>query len=195
MKTLFFVLALLAAGNANALEITPLVGAGIEFGGDSLVNAPYSDGSRSEIEAGRGIFLRGGATAELLRTNSHALAVELAIGLKWASTKQARNGSVDWIRLPVEALAFYQNAENHFRLGAGISYQSGNNLKGSKDAAAVSTKFQDAAGLVLAGDYFLGQETNMGLGLRYTSISYQPTGATAKAKGDSLGLWFTYLIL
>jgi hypothetical protein len=192
MKILIPLILLLLPALAQAMNVSPLVMTGLEFGGDKLVSAHYSDGSTSDIQAGRGIVLAGGAVIDLTETAPHAFEAEATLGVKWTSTKAATNGEADWWRWPIEILSFYHNTEKHFRAGAGISYQIGNSLKGSKDASSLTTRFQNAAGIVFQGDYFVGEKNNVGLGLRYTLIQYSQAGSSNSVNGNSLGLEMTY---
>lgn len=193
-QTSILALVFLLATTANAAKISPIFTSAIEFGGDKLIDVTYTDGSKSNIEAGRGIILAGGAVINLTETTPHTFELQTTFGIKWTSTKQATNGEVDWFRWPLEVMSFYRNTEKDFRGGAGIVYQFGNELKGSKEASNASTKFDNSTGLVVEGDYFFGPEKNMMIGLRYTAISYKPliTGASS-VSGNSVGVSFNYV--
>lgn len=184
----------LASPLANAAKLSPVFTSGIEFGGDKLVDVTYSDGSKSNIEAGRGIILGGGIDIDLSETKPHTFEAQAKVAIKWTSTKQATNGEVDWYRFPVEILSFYRNTEKDFRIGGGLTYQFGNELKGSKDASNASMKFDNATGFVLEGDYFFGgQEKNWVVGLRYTAINYQAqTAGASSVSGNSFGMNLNY---
>lgn len=196
MKTLILLFGIfLLPFASNAAKVSPLFAGALEFGGDKLVDVTYSDGSKSNIEAGRGIILAGGAVVNFTETTPHTFEVQGTFGIKWTSTKQATNGEVDFYRWPLELLSFYRNTENNFRLGGGVTYQLGNELKGSKDASAISTKLKNALGFVVQGDYFIGAASNMALGLRYTTIQYETENFGGSASGNSFGLSFTYFWL
>ncbi len=191
-RQLFFTVTIfLFAQNCLAARISPLFNSAIEFGGDKLIDVTYTDGSKSNIEAGRGIIIGGGALFDLTETKPHAFELQTTLGIKWTSTKQATNGIVDWYRFPLEILSFYRNTEKDFRIGGGLVYQFGNELNGSKDASAASMKFDNATGFILEGDYFIGAEKNMVIGLRYTSISYNPQlSGGSSVNGNSFGMSF-----
>jgi len=173
----------------SSLKITPVVASALEFGGDILVDVTFSDGSKSNIEAGRGIYISGGFITPL----SNFFEIQSTLGLKWTSTKQAKNGVVDWVRYPLEFLGFYHNKELNFRAGAGLVYQLANNLKGTDDASVLSMKFENSLGFVVAGEYYIGAEKNRSLGLRYTSISYKPqTSGYPSVNGNSFGVSLTF---
>ncbi len=178
---------------ANAADISPFFSAGLEFGGDKLVDITYSDGSNSDIRAGRGILLSGGAVFVLSDTAPHRFELQPSLGIKWTGVKEAENGSVDFYRFPIEVLSFYRNTDSHFRIGGGVTYQVRNELKGTKDAALASTRFENALGLVLQGDFMVGKHRNMGFGLRYTAIKYEPKVGGDSVNGSSIGFIFTFV--
>lgn len=178
---------------ARAAHFSPVFTSALEFGGDNLVNLTYSDGSTSNIEAGRGILLGAGVDVDLTGTTPHRFEAQLTGGMKWTSTQKATNGEVDWYRFPIEFMSFYRNMEKDFRVGGGLVYQIGNQLSGTKEAAVVSTHFDNAIGFVLQGDWILGPEKNIGIGIRYTGITYKAQVAGASmVKGSSLGMCFEY---
>ncbi len=182
-----------AAVSSKAAKLSPVFTSALEFGGDKLIDVTYSDGSKSNIEAGRGIILGGGVNIDLTETKPHTFEAQATLGVKWTSTKQATDGSVDWYRFPLELISFYRNTEKDFRIGGGLVYQFGNELKGSKDASNASAKFDNSTGYVIEGDYFLGTEKNMSIGLRYTGISYNPRISGAGAvNGNSYGFNFNF---
>ena len=51
---------LFASESAQAVKVSKAIGLGMDFGGDKLVDVVYTDGSRSDIEAGRGVIINGG---------------------------------------------------------------------------------------------------------------------------------------
>lgn len=181
------------SATANAAKFSPVFTSALEFGGDKLVDVTYTDGSKSNIEAGRGIIIGGGVDIDLTETKPHTFEAQATLAVKWTSTKQATNGEVDWYRFPIELMSFYRNTEKDFRVGAGITYQFANELKGSKDASNASMKFDNATGFVLEGDYFVGTEKNLVVGLRYTSISYKPqVSGSSSVSGNSFGINLNY---
>lgn len=181
------------SATSNAAKFSPVFTSALEFGGEKLVDVTYSDGSKSNIEAGRGIIIGGGMDIDLTETKPHTFEAQATLGVKWTSTKQATNGEVDWYRFPIELMSFYRNTEKDFRVGAGITYQFGNELKGSKDASNASMKFDNSTGFVLEGDYFVGTEKNLVVGLRYTAISYKAqTSGSSSISGNSFGISLNY---
>jgi hypothetical protein len=165
----------------------------LEFGGDDLAEVTYSDGSKSKIEAGRGFLFFGGARLNVSNTTPHAFDAQASVGMKWAGTKQASNGEVDFFRWPIELLSFYRNTEKNFRLGGGFVYQIGNETRGSKAASAASMKLKNTTGVVLQGDYLTAPEGGIAVGIRYTFVRYEARSGGLSVDGDSLGFQITVL--
>lgn len=185
---------LFASESAQAVKVSKAIGLGMDFGGDKLVDVVYTDGSRSDIEAGRGVIINGGLIIDLSQTQPHTFETQMTFGWKFTSTKQAANGEVSFYRWPVELLSFYRNTDKKFRVGAGITYQFGNELKGTKEAAAASTTFNNATGWIVEAGYFVGAENNLVFSVRHTAISYQPVNSTASVSAASTGFGMTYWV-
>jgi hypothetical protein len=183
LKTLVL-LALTVPVASHAMDIRPLLKAGFDFGGDTLVTVLFSDGSSETIKANEGFYIGGGAS---IVTDSKRVEIELSLAYKF-SVIDADNGDVEFTRIPFEALAFYR--WDKVRLGGGLTYHINPELEGSGIAAPVDVNFDDALGFVLQADY--GFTDRMAIGLRYTNLKYEVRGSSASAKADGLGLTFSY---
>ena len=177
---------------ASASIVSPAMTLGAEFGGEKIVDVVYADGSRSDIEAGRGLFLSGGVVINLSETIPHTFETQLTAGFKFTSTKQASNGEVSFNRWPIELLTFYRNTERYFRFGGGVVYQVSNELKGTNAAANATASLKNATGLVLEVDWFVGAQHDLVVGARYTAISYQAQNSSS-VSGNSYGLVMTFV--
>lgn len=190
MKTVVVILIFFSTIYAQTIQ--PVAATSLEFGGEQIAYATYTDGSRSNIDAGRGIRLVGGFDFIFFRELKNELILETTLGIKWTSTKAAKNGSIDWLRFPIEALVLYRLHDSPIRWGAGLTYHLNNSLKGSKDISALNVVFDNTVGVTLAVDYLLPSEShNISIGGRYTSISYA-SGLTGRLSGNSLGLNFNF---
>src|SRR5689334_21164215 len=113
----------------HAVSVKPLVGINEEFGGDRLVKVVYSDGSESDVDAGQGFSLFGGAALEgLIDLKPFSIDLQGTLGVKYATIQQASNGNIDFFRFPAELLVF-----GHWmglRVGAGPTYHFANSLSG-----------------------------------------------------------------
>jgi len=165
------VLALISAAAvpvcSHAADVRPIIKAGFDFGGDTVVSVGVTGGGSSSksIKANDGVFVGGGAS---ILMDSKELEVELSASYKF-STIAAQNGDIDWTVLPLDALVFYRLP--NVRLGGGLTYHLGPTLRGSGAASGLDAKYDDALGFVLQGDYVLRNRYNFGL--RYTSVNYK----------------------
>jgi len=165
--TLALAIAAATPFDSHAVDVRPIIKAGFDFGGDTVVSVGVTGGSSSSksIKANEGVFVGGGAS---ILMDSKELEVELAASYKF-STIAAQNGDIDWTVLPLDALVFYRLP--NVRLGGGLTYHLGPTLKGSGAASGLDAKYDDALGFVLQADYMLKNRFNFGL--RYTNVNYK----------------------
>ena len=182
-------LALGAAFSAQAADAgSPfkfLLGAGLTFGGDTLITVPFTDGSSDDIKAGGLIHLYGGGEYRF----SDVFALQATIGYHINDTKAASNGSVRFTRIPVDLLGLYSLTDK-VRIGGGAQFVSGPELKGSGVASNVNQKFDSTTGVVVEGEYLFTPHT--GLKLRYVSEKFTPEGGGEKIDGSHVGVMFSY---
>ncbi|HMH19212.1 MAG TPA: hypothetical protein VK572_13815 [Burkholderiales bacterium] len=150
---------------SHAVDVRPIIKAGFNFGGDTLVTVNTTGGGSStrSLKANQGLYVGGGASILM-----DSIEVEVSLSYKFA-TIAAQNGDIDWTVIPVDALVFYRLAS--VRLGGGLTYHLSPTLKGSGDATGLKAKYDDALGFVLQADYVLRNRYNFGL--RYTNVSYK----------------------
>jgi hypothetical protein len=191
IQSLVFVLGLVPSF-AFALTFKPLMSTSLEFGGDILVSITYSDGSTSKITGGQGMSLNGGAYVALVEESNHQIDVQATLGVKYAGSKKTTNGGMNFLRFPIEVLGFYSRPSDKFRVGGGLAYHFANQLKGTQDAAGLSADFKNTLAFLAQGDYFMGEKSQFGLGLRYTLVSYQ-VASSPKVDGNSFGFVFSFL--
>ena len=160
-------LILTASVGSHAADVRPIIKAGFDFGGDTVVSVGVTGGSSSSksIKANDGVFVGGGAS---ILMDSKKVEVELSASYKFW-TIAAQNGDIDWTVLPLDALVFYRMP--NVRLGGGLTYHLSPTLSGSGAASGLKAKYDDALGFVLQGDYVLKNRFNFGL--RYTSVNYK----------------------
>jgi len=159
---------------SHAVDIKPVLKAGFDFGGDEIATTT-AGGSLNFNEL---LYFGGGAS---ILTDSKDIELELTLSLKYGNLS-AGDGSASFTRFPLEALVFYRLPQ--FRVGGGLTYHLNPKLSGDGAASALDgIKFDNAAGLVLQGDYLVSPK--MAVGLRYTSLDYKEkvTGTTAKSSG------------
>lgn len=191
MKKILFAAALTigTAFSAQAAdEATPfhfLAGAGLTFGGDTLMTVTFSDGRSEDINGGGLLHFYVGGEYRV----ADAVSVQATVGYHVDDTSAASNGGVRFTRVPVDLLAFY-HVNDKVRVGGGVQLVNGPELKGSGVASNVNLKFKNATGTVLEGEYFFSPK--MGAKVRYVCEKFEPKNGGSSAKGDHLGLMFNY---
>jgi hypothetical protein len=175
--------AAVAPAASLAQDFRPMVKAGYDFGGDTLVTAVFTNGSTQSIKANDGLFVGGGVS---ILNDAKNLQGEVTLSVKYESI-DASNGSVEFTRFPLEALVFYR--ESQFRLGGGVTYHLSPKVKSSGVVGGLSIDFKDALGVVLQADYRVWRE--MAVGLRYTILEYKTaSGPAGTAKSNGFGVAF-----
>jgi hypothetical protein len=196
LPVLMFAAAAMTPLGSHAAEVRPLIKAGFNFGGDTVVSVGVTggvDSSTKSIKANEGVFVGLGASVLM---DSKTVEMEVSASYKFA-TIAAQDGDIDWTVVPLDALVFYRLP--YVRLGGGLTYHLGPRLKGSGAASDLNAKYDDALGFVLQADYALGNQFNFGL--RYTSVNYKAKstlpsatlGVTpaANAKTSGIGIVFS----
>ena len=182
-------LALGAAFSAHAADAgTPfhfLLGAGLTYGGDTLITVPFTDGSSDSIKAGGLIQLYGGGEYRF----NELFAVQATVGYHINDTRAASNGSVRFTRVPVDLLGLYSVTEK-VRLGVGAQFVSSPELKGDGVASNVSQTYDSTTGAIVEGEYLF--TPHIGLKLRYVSEKFTPSNGGAKVDGSHGGVMFSY---
>ena len=158
-----------------------VLGAGLTFGGDTLVTIQYTDGSSDDITAGSLLMFYGGLDYRLNDT----ISVQGTIGYHFDSAKPATNGDASFNRIPLELLAYY-HVNDTTRLGSGVRYVMGPKLKGSGIASGANQSFDNTLGLVIEGEYMLHR--TFGIKVRHVSENYHPTGSPISIDGSHFGV-------
>jgi len=157
-----------------------LLGAGLTFGGDTLVTATYTDGSSKNITAGGFMMIYGGLDYRL----DDAISLQGTLGYHF-DTITASNGDVTFSRIPLELLAYY-HLNDAFRLGGGVRIVNSPELKGNGIAGNVNGTFDNTVGLVIEGEYMMHR--TFGIKLRHVSEHYQPSGSPVSVDGSHFGV-------
>lgn len=174
----------LMGGNAwaqttgNEGRLSPLVGAGLTFGGDKLAEVVYTNGNESSITAGGLLDLRVGLD---YRFADSPLSIQTSVGYH-VSNASARNGDVRFSRVPVELLAHY-HVTPAWKIGAGVRKATSAQLSSSGAASTVGDyKFDSNLGLVLEGEYLFTPK--FGLKVRYVNEEYEVKDRPSAKKID-----------
>ena len=169
---------------AQGAEIRPLLKAGLDLGGDTLLTVAFTDGDTKEIKANDGFYFGGGlAVIDAERRMEYHLTAAFKYGLI-----AAENGDVEWTRFPIEALAFYRLAR--LRLGGGLAYHVSPRIETSGAVGNPDVKFKNALGAVLQADWLVSEK--IALGGRYTILEYDVKGDfSGSAKSNGFGISFS----
>jgi hypothetical protein len=159
---------------------------GASFGGDTLVSGAYTSGQTFSIKAGDGVLLSGGLSFPV----ADKLDLQASVGYQSTSTN-ATNGKIDFTRMPIELLAFY-NMDSKWRLGGGLRSATGARLSTSGVAGTLgSYDFTPSVGVVAEGQYFFNtfsSKVAYGLNVRYVNESFEEKVSKTKVNGSSLGV-------
>jgi hypothetical protein len=184
-----------AGGSRPALAVTGEAGVGLSVdlnaGADTLATLRFSDGSSQEIKAGNGLLFTLGGGVILFEQQRHRLEAVLDVGVKFSTMQPSQNADLSFVRIPIEALAFYRNDDAHFRVGAGGAYYVHSALSGSGAASNLQLDFNPGLAEIAEADFLWGRGY---LGVRYTHLSYTVSGSSASAAANSVGftLGFAY---
>lgn len=157
-----------------------LIEAGIEYGGDEILQVFFTNGEDQTMRAGQGGYINVGG--ELQFSSVKQLMVRASIGIKY-NTTAADNVNIRLTRFPLHLTPFWK-INNDFRLGIGITTHISPNLKGDgfiPDIAYTST---------------VGPRFEFGykwIALTYTAISYEDEfGKSFSASSIGASISFTF---
>lgn len=143
----------------NSPNLKFLVGAGIEFGGDSVAQIFFQNGSDQSVNAGQGLAVSVGG--ELSFPSLEKFSLRATLGFKYVTTK-ATNYHITLTRIPLEFSANYMVTKS-IRLAAGFA--SHQNIKFNSDGLGANETFKGGFGPKLEIAY-------KWIGLSYTIMNY-----------------------
>ena len=177
-------LATTGALGAQAAEIRPLIKAGFDVGGETLVTAVFTNGDRENVKANEGFYLGGGAA---ILDEARNMEYHVTLAYKFAVIN-ADNGDIEWTRIPLEALVFYRFPRA--RVGGGLTYHINPKVEGSGVVGGLDIEFKNALGVLLQADWLITRK--IALGGRFTFLEYDAEGAfTGSAKSNGVGITFS----
>jgi hypothetical protein len=162
---------------------------GASFGGDTLASGSYTSGQSYSIKAGDGYLLSGGLSFPV----ADKVDLQASVGYQSTSTN-ATNGKIEFTRMPIELLAFY-NMDSKWRLGGGARSATGAKFSTSGAVGSLgSYEFTPSLGMVLEAQYRFDKSSNSkayyGINVRYVSESFEEKVSKTTINGNSLGLGF-----
>jgi hypothetical protein len=184
MKAVALLSAMAMLGAAHAADVRPLVKAGFDLGGETMVNVVFTNGDTQKVRGNEGFYLGGGAA---IINDAKDWEYQVTAAYKFALI-DAENGDVEWTRIPLEALAFYR--WQRARLGGGLTYHLSPKLEGSGVVGGLNVKFKNALGVIVQSDWRITE--NIALGGRFTFLEYDAKApASGSAKANGFGITFS----
>jgi hypothetical protein len=153
------------------------MGFGLDFGGEDLVEATYTDGTTNTLSAGTGGVLRLGATlTPIWIEGAVALGVGASVGVKYNSVG-ASNGSVVLTRFPVELWGqtlLRMSRRSFLTLAVGGHKDTGISLSGSGLASGFNANFTSPWGFMIDAGYqaFTSRVFGWGISFHHARIKY-----------------------
>lgn len=180
------ILATLLWPTTTAFAIDKFIALGYASGGTNLATRTSNAGYK--LHAGAGFYLSGGIMVPISDTAPHAF--ELQLGLGYSFTDSGKDDNVvTFSRVPLEAIYYYRNTDNRFRLGWGAIYHVENRVRGKGVHAGVEADVDPAWGWTLSAQKYLSEhqeDAAFAIGLRYNSIRYRSPSFNASADGSAL---------
>lgn len=180
--------AAMAASAAQAVEVRPVVGAGLTFGGDTLVTVTYTDGETAKVSAGGLLALNGGLELGF----TELLSVQALVGYH-VDRANASNGNVVFERYPLDLLG-HVRLNSWMRLGGGARYTGNAKLRtsGAVTSYVGNVSFEPTWGGVVEAEFF--PMRSLGIKARYVSERFKAKNApwAPKADGSHGGIYLNY---
>ena len=179
------VMATPSIAQTSPLALTPFLGAGLTFGGETLATAYYNNGDSQDVTTGGLVDLRAGIE---YRLSNSPVALQMAVAYHVGNTT-AKNGSLKFSRFPVELVGMYDFG-NQWRVGFGIRQATGAKVSASGDAVyqagyGASTSFKADTGALIQLEYRVSPQ--VGIQARYVKESYTVQDYTHQAIDGSHG--------
>lgn len=178
-----FLLGAMAAITAQAAEFKGVVGIGMDFGGDKLYTATYTDGTTVDVNANQGFAIHGGVVMVI----DEVYETQATVGYKFGGPT-AKNGSITWDTVPVELMQFLR--ASNVRMGLGFSYHNSPKLVIDIPGTSTTVNFNNALGTI-AQIGWAPKDMPFSIDLRYTAIKYKQSNvANAQdISGNVVGLY------
>lgn len=159
-----------------------------ESGGDALGTIYFTDGSKSDVQAGGGLDIVGGLVYRPISTAAGGLDAQLGAGIKWRTIPENTNQSASWLRVPVDASLAWR-AANGFGIGAGTTVHLANTFKAEGAVLSSSVSFDPSFGKVAFLEY---GRREWQIDLRYTHVKYTSTNPRSTLDASNIGVGFTW---
>jgi opacity protein-like surface antigen len=161
-----------------------LLGTGLTFGGDTLIDLEFEDGDNEQVRSGGLVDLHAGVDYRI----NQEFSLQATVGYH-VDNSVADNGEARFSRVPMELIAYY-HVNPSWRVGAGARYVSGARLKLSGAAGSGETKFDNNLGGVFEAEWLMGEK--VGIKLRYVREKYKIADYNVNVDGSHAGVLFNY---
>ncbi|MDF1781075.1 MAG: hypothetical protein P1U67_07230 [Alcanivoracaceae bacterium] len=186
MKFLIAILGLCFSSSLMAADAHFYFGAGLDFGGDTLLEVNYTNGGSEKLTAGGGAHFAVGTDVDIRQD----VMMRGTVGYK-VNNVTAENGDLSFTRVPIELTAYKFFGEHG--IGGGVTYLTGGKLK--CDISGIcdfSASADNTNGMVVEYLYRSRREdSNKGfsIGVRGVfGVDYTFEGGTESVGGNSLGV-------
>ena len=156
-----------------------VAGAGLTYGGETLVTARYVDGDKIDIDAGGSVAFLVGLD---YRVNPQ-FSVQGTVGYH-VDNAGGNNGDIRFERVPVELLGYY-HVNDKVRVGGGLRYVTAAALRTSGVADIGDYEFEDTTSPVAEIEYLYSHQ--LGFKLRYVNDRFKDKTFGATVRGDHVG--------
>ena len=124
---LLMCLFLMNAKGQSPITAKLLLGGGIEFGGDDVIEVLFTTGETQSIRAGQGGFVEVGGQFQF--SGLEKLLIRASVRFKYTTTA-AENANIRFTRIPL-VLAGHWMLNKDFRIGVGLAAHQSIRLKGN----------------------------------------------------------------
>ena len=161
-----------------------VAGAGITYGGETIVTAHYVDGDDIDIDAGGSVAFLVGLDYRI----NPQFSVQGTVGYH-VDNAGGNNGNVRFERVPVELLGYY-HVNDKVRVGGGLRYVTAAALRTSGVADIGDYEFKDTTSSVAEIEYLYSHQ--LGFKLRYVNDRFKDKTFGDKVRGDHVGAFVNF---
>ena len=177
------------ASQAHAAPFDFVIGAGYDFGGETMSTVQFTNGDSDKIESNEGLLIYGGVDVPV----ADSWRARATVGYKGTSV-DGSNGEVTFDRVPFELLGLY-NINNH-NFGLGLAYHTGVEYECDiSNSCDFTVEFEDSLGFVAQYEYqfHVGTDNRLALGARYTHMDYEAKDINYSVDSGGFGLNISFL--
>jgi hypothetical protein len=161
-----------------------VAGAGLTYGGETIVTAQYVDGDEIDIDAGGSVAFLVGLDYRV----SPQFSVQGTVGYH-VDDAGGTNGDMRFERVPVELLGYY-HVNDKVRVGGGLRYVTAAALRTSGVADIGDYEFKDSTSPVAEIEYLYSHQ--LGFKLRYVNDRFKDKTFGDKVRGDHVGAFVNF---